>query len=300
MAQKTVIMIAGPTAVGKTAIAIEVARQSGAEIISADSRQCYRELRIGVARPSEEELAAVPHHFIASHSIYDSVTAATFEAYALDRAAALFEKGDTVVITGGTGLYLKAFAEGLDSIPEIPADVRTAIRAGYEENGLTWLQDEVRTADPLFFSTGEVANPHRLMRALEVVRATGESIGSFRTGERAGRPFAMIGIALDLPREQLYERINTRVDIMMQNGLLAEVAALTNVRHLGALRTVGYAELFDHLDGKATLVDAVERIKTNTRRYAKRQLTWFRKQPLFVPFSPNDRVGIAEYLSSKM
>ncbi|MDB5252254.1 MAG: miaA [Flaviaesturariibacter sp.] len=292
MAQKTVIMIAGPTAVGKTAVGIAVARHFGTEIISADSRQCYRELSIGVARPSADELTAVPHHFIASHSIQEPVTAATFEAYALDHAAALFERHDTVVMVGGTGLYLTAFAEGLDEIPAIPADLRLSTRMQYETRGLGWLQEEVRAADPLYFSRGEIQNPHRLLRALEVVRATGRSIVSFRTERSAERPFRIARIALELPRPLLYERINARVDAMMESGLLAEVEGLQQQRHLPALRTVGYSELFDHLDGTVTLAEAVERIKTNTRRYAKRQLTWFRKDDAFTWLAPDDESAI--------
>lgn len=274
---KTVIIIAGPTAVGKTAVGIAVAKHLQTEIISADSRQCFKELNIGVARPSAEELADVPHHFIASHSIHQKVTAATFEAYALDKARELFEKHDHVVMVGGTGLYIKAFTEGMDKIPDVPEELHAEVVKAYGENGLEWLQQQIKMLDPLFYEKGEIQNPQRMMRALEIVKATGQSILSFRTGEKKGRDFTTVKIALDLPREQLYQRINHRVDVMMEHGLPEEVRALLPYQHLNALQTVGYRELFDYFNGETTLHDAVEAIKLNTRRYAKRQLTWFRK-----------------------
>ncbi|HEY1020710.1 MAG TPA: tRNA (adenosine(37)-N6)-dimethylallyltransferase MiaA [Flavisolibacter sp.] len=277
ISKKKVIIIAGPTAVGKTAVGIAVAKHFGTEIISADSRQCYREMAIGVARPSKAELAEVPHHFIASHSIHEKLTAATFEAYALEKASEIFNRADDLVMVGGTGLYIKAFTDGMDAIPAVPADVHDRVLEGYRQNGLSWLQEKVQILDPQFFRQGEILNPQRLMRALEVVETTGKSILSFRTGEKKERPFAVIKIALELPREQLYQRINHRVDNMMEQGLLNEVRSLQPFHHLNALQTVGYKELFDHLAGKYSLAEAVEAIKRNTRHYAKRQLTWFRK-----------------------
>lgn len=276
--QNTVIIIAGPTAVGKTAVGIAVARQLQTEIISADSRQCFRELNIGVARPSAEELAEVPHHFIATHSIHQKVTAATFETYALAKAEDLFRQNKYVVMVGGTGLYLKAFTEGLDLIPEVPEAVRKAVDEGYQQNGLAWLQEQIRLRDPQFYQQGEMQNPHRLMRALEVVQATGQSILSFRTGGKKQRDFSVVKFALDLPREQLYHRINFRVEKMMEAGLEAEVKSLLPYLHLNALQTVGYKELFAYFNGDGTKEAAVEAIMRNTRQYAKRQLTWFRKQ----------------------
>jgi tRNA dimethylallyltransferase len=284
--KKTVIVIAGPTAVGKTVFAIEVARYLQTEIISADSRQCFRELSIGVARPSEEELAAVPHHFIASHSIHDNVNAATFEQYALTKASDLFKAKDVIVMSGGTGLYIRAFLEGLDSVPEIPAAIRDSILTDYETGGLELLQEQLKTSDPLFFAEGEVRNPHRVMRALEVVRATGQSILAFHRKEKAERPFSVIKVCLELPRPVLYDRINTRVDAMMEAGLLEEVKSVAPFQKRNALQTVGYKELFAYLAGESTLEEAVTQIKTATRHYAKRQLTWFRNQqfqPLQVP-----------------
>ena len=262
---------------GKTAVGIAVARHFGTEIISADSRQCFKEMNIGVARPSEEELAQVPHHFVASHSIHDKVTAATFEGYALAKAEEIFNQKETVVMVGGTGLYIRTFTDGMDAIPDVPQEVHNSVVAGYKEKGLSWLQEQVKTLDPQFYRQGEILNPQRLMRALEVVEATGKSIFSFRTGEKKQRPFTVCKIALDLPREDLYQRINHRVNGMMEQGLLEEVRSLLPYQQLNALQTVGYKELFDHLAGRISLEEAIDAIKQNTRHYAKRQLTWFRK-----------------------
>jgi tRNA dimethylallyltransferase len=275
--QKTVLIIAGPTAVGKTAVAIEVARRLNTEIISADSRQCYKELNIGVARPSAVELGQVPHHFIASHSVTEKVTAATFEQYALQITHELFEKFDIVVMTGGTGLYLKAFCEGLDAIPDVPESLHQQIINEYHEKGLTWLQEQVRQLDPLFYAQGEIQNPQRLMRALEVYKATGTSIERFKKNTKATRNFKIIKTALYLPKEQLHHNINSRVDAMIKKGLIEEVKALRPYQHLNALQTVGYKEVFEWLDGRLTKESAIDLIRQNTRQYAKRQLTWFKK-----------------------
>ena len=296
--EKTVIIIAGPTAVGKTAAAIDVARRLNTEIISADSRQCFKELNIGVARPSEEELAAVPHHFIASHSIQDEITAASYEEYALQKANELFQQHDYVVMVGGTGLYIKAFCEGLDAIPAIDPAIRNEIVNSYEQNGLSWLQEQVKVKDPLFFSQGEIQNPQRLMRALEVVEATGQSVLSFRKGQKAARDFNIIKTGLELPRPELNERINNRVDQMMQQGLLEEVKKLLRYKQLNALQTVGYKELFAYLDGEISLDKAVEQIKTNTRQYAKRQMTWFKKDAEMQWFTPGDTQKLMEYINT--
>jgi tRNA dimethylallyltransferase len=274
---KKVVVIAGPTGVGKTTVAIEVAKHFHTEIISADSRQCYKELNIGVARPSVEQLAAVKHHFIASHSIHQKVTAATFEQYALKTAGEIFTHIDVVVLVGGTGLYIKAFCEGIDEIPEIPEELRNDIIVNYYEYGLNWLQNEVKQHDPLFSAEGEVKNPQRLMRALEVVKSTGRSILEFRTGVKAKRNFEVVKIGLEIPKEQLHQNINERVDKMVENDLLEEVRSLIPYRHLNALQTVGYKELFDYFDGQTSVDEAIELIKKNTRQYAKRQVTWFKK-----------------------
>lgn len=287
MKNKTVIVIAGPTAVGKTSIAIEVAKHFQTEIISADSRQCFRELNIGVARPSQEELKQVRHHFIASHSIHEKITAAFFEKYALEKATEIFQHHNEVVIVGGTGLYIKAFCEGMDEIPEIPETTRNEVLMQYKEKGLGWLQDEVLKLDPEFYKVGEVKNPQRLMRALEVFKATGKSVLDFRKGSKAQRDFDMVKIALELPKEPLYSNIESRVDKMVEQGLVEEVRSLIPYQHLNALQTVGYKELFDYFNGQMDLSSAIDLIKRNTRQYAKRQLTWFKKDKEYAWVSPD-------------
>lgn len=273
----TVIIIAGPTAVGKTDLAVSLAQTLQTEIISADSRQCYRELSIGVARPSETALAAVPHHFIASHSIHETVNAGVFEQYALDKTRQLFQQHQHVVMVGGTGLYIRAFCEGMDDMPDIAPAVREQIISQYETHGLVWLQEQLKTRDPGFWVQAEQQNPQRLMRALEVLESSGQSITRFRKAAAVSRPFNIITVGLELERQSLYERINQRVLQMMQTGLLEEVKALYPFKHLNALQTVGYSELMDFLDGKTTLDRSVQLIQQNTRHYAKRQMTWFKK-----------------------
>jgi len=273
---KTAIVVAGPTAVGKTALAVGLARELGTEILSTDARQCYRELSIGVAKPSAAELAAVPHHFIDSHSVSDTVNAAVFEAYALRCAAAVFQRHDTLVVCGGTGLYLRAFLEGIDEMPDVPAAFVEAAAALLRDGGREALAAALRAEDPRYAADGEMQNPGRMLRALSFVRATGRSIRSFQRRQPAHRPFRTLLLGLDRPRAELHARIETRVDAMMAEGLLEEVRALSAFRSLSALQTVGYRELFQHLDGEWPLEAAVDLIKRNTRRYARRQLTWFR------------------------
>lgn len=285
MKKQTVIIILGPTAVGKTAGAIRLALNLQTKIISADSRQCFKELNIGVAKPSGEELKAVPHYFINSHSIGEAVNAALFEELALGWTQEIFqwqtgkEENPAVVMVGGTGLYIKAFCEGLDEIPAIDPAIRKQILAQYNLDGISCLQEQIREHDPAFYAAGEILNPQRLMRALEVKLSTGRSILDFRTRQKRERPFEIRKIGLQLPKEALHQRINHRVDLMMEEGLLDEVKGLTNVKDLNALQTVGYSELFAHLDGNCSLEEAVESIKKHTRHYAKRQMTWFRKDP---------------------
>lgn len=295
--KKTVIIIAGPTAVGKTSVAIEVAKRFQTEIISADSRQCYKELNIGVARPSENELKEVEHHFIASHSIHEKVTAATFEKYALEKANEIFQKNDVAVIVGGTGLYIKAFCEGMDEIPEVPEVVRNEIANQYQQYGMEWLQKEVENLDPSFYKVGEIKNPQRLMRALEIFKATGKSILDYRKGEKLERDFNIVKIALQLPKEDLHRNIETRVDKMMEMGLLEEVRSLIPYQHLNALQTVGYKELFDYFNGETDLETAIALIKRNTKQYAKRQVTWFRKDKEYHWASPVAH-NVLEWLSN--
>ena len=274
---KTVYIVLGPTAVGKTSFAIALAQVLNTEIISADARQCYKEMNIGVARPSADELKAVPHHFIASHSITENINASYFENYALGKVQALFTTKDTVVMVGGTGLYIKAFCEGLDLIPAIETSIRENIITQYEQLGMRWLQKEVSVKDPPYWEKGEQKNPQRLMRALEVMLGTGSSITSFQNKKPIERPFKIVKIGLELPREELYERINTRVLNMVEDGLEKEVKSLEAYAHLNALQTVGYSEWKDYFEQKISIEKVIENIQQNTRHYAKRQMTWFKR-----------------------
>lgn len=271
------VIICGPTAVGKTSVALELAAHFKTRIISADSRQCYKELNIGVAKPSVQELQAVHHYFINSHSIYEEVNTAMFEQYALQAADEIFQTNNIAVMVGGTGLYIKAFCEGLDEMPATDANVRRELNIKFQQEGLGWLQNEVKEKDPVFWLVAEQQNPHRLMRALEVLISSGKSITTFRKGAKEQRPFNIIKIGLQLPKEELHRNIHHRVDNMMEAGLLKEVEYLLPFRDIKALQTVGYRELFEFFEGKYTLDEAVINIKTNTRQYAKRQVTWFKK-----------------------
>jgi tRNA dimethylallyltransferase len=291
---KQVLIICGATATGKTALAIEAALKLQTEIISCDSRQCYRELDIGVAKPSVQQLETVPHHFINSHSIHEEVNAAVFEQYALTICNELFLRHDTIVMVGGTGLYIKAFEEGIDLVPTIDPSIRQTIIEQYHLHGMRWLQEAIQAEDPLYFTTGEIKNPQRLMRALEVIRGTGNSIRNYQHGKSIKRDFAIKKIALDIDRSTLTERINHRVDIMMEAGLLEEAENLYQYRDLPALKTVGYSELFQFMDSSLRLSEAVERIKINTRQYAKRQFTWFRKDKTITWLKPWEFGGYVE------
>ncbi|SHL65625.1 tRNA dimethylallyltransferase [Chitinophaga jiangningensis] len=298
--QKTVIVIAGPTASGKTATAIRIAQLFNTSVISADSRQCYKEISIGTAKPSPQELAAVPHYFINSHSIREEVNAGMYEKLALQYCEEIFATNDVAVMCGGTGLYIKAFAEGIDEMPEIPAAVRQSITNQYAEKGISWLQEELQRRDPDFYAGAEIHNPARLMRALEVLEATGQSISVFRTATKRQRDFRIIKIGLHLPKEILHDNINRRVDMMVSAGLVDEVRAVLAFRNHNALRTVGYTEIFNYLDGNLTLPQAIEDIKVHTRQYAKRQLTWFRKDPGYQWFDAREGEQIDAWLQQQM
>lgn len=260
-------------------MAIQLALHFKTEIISADSRQCFKELNIGVAKPSVKELQAVPHYFINSHSVHENVNAVLFEQYALQKINEIFADHDVAVMVGGTGLYIKAFCEGMDEMPAVDEALRQQIIAGYEENGIEWLQQQVEEKDPVYFAKGEIKNPQRLMRALEVKLSTGKSITGYQRQQKKERTFNIVKIALELPRETLYQHINRRVDIMVEQGLMEEVKALLPLKNLNALQTVGYRELFDYFEGAVTMEKAIEQVKQNSRNYAKRQLTWFKKDP---------------------
>lgn len=309
MKEKQCIIVAGPTAIGKTAEAIRLAKLYSTSIISADSRQCYHELNIGVARPTDEELKEVKHYFIANHSITENISAATFAKEASAYLDEIFKDHEIAIVCGGTGLYIKALVEGLDDIPPIPDEIRAEVIQLYKEKGIDGLRNRLLKLDPLFAERGDVHNPQRMMRALEVVVFTGRSIFEFhqkreegegtrdeRRGTRDKGEYkdnndnndnnynnynnATITFTyriIELPREELYNRINKRVDLMIEEGLEDEVRSLIAYKNLPALQTVGYKEFFEYFDGKCTREEAIEKIKQHTRNYAKRQVTWFKR-----------------------
>ena len=300
MKNKYLIVIGGPTASGKTEVAIEIAKILKTEIISADSRQFYREMNIGTAKPTEEELAAVPHHFINNLSIEAEYSAGDFERQAVAIIERLFENNHFVVMTGGSGLFIKAVCEGLDDFPEIPERVKKGLEEDYQRFGIGFLQNELEMDDPEYFAEVDINNPRRLFRALLVCRASGRPYSSFKSKEKSERNFVPIYISLKWDRDELYERIETRVDKMMEEGLLEEAKALYPKKELNALQTVGYQELFDHLDGNITLEEAVDLIKQNSRRYAKRQITWLRKGPHWSLFHPSELNDMVEFIKAKI
>jgi tRNA dimethylallyltransferase len=273
---KQLIVVLGPTAVGKTAYAIELAKSLQTEIISADSRQIFKELNIGAARPFTEELAQVPHHFIATASIHDAYSAGRFEREALTKLAELFENHNTVVCCGGSMMYIDALVNGFDDLPT-DGDVRDELSQRYKSEGIEVLQRELMRLDPEYYNQVDLQNPHRLIRALEVCVVSKSPFSELRKNAVKSRDFEVQKIGLDMERDRLYERINARVIRMMEDGLLEEARALWPNRHLQALNTVGYKELFDHFDGTCSLQEAVQKIQQHTRNFAKRQLTWWRR-----------------------
>tara|TARA_R100000935_G_scaffold21195_1_gene39583 strand:+ start:1071 stop:1994 length:924 start_codon:yes stop_codon:yes gene_type:complete len=272
-----VISVVGPTAIGKTALSIKLAVAFNTEIISADSRQFYREIPIGTAAPSKEELNRSPHHFIHNRSIEDDYSVGDFEREALIKLDNIFEKNKVAVLVGGSGLYIKALLEGLDNFPEIVPSIREKLNDTFSTEGLEPLQQQLKELDPVYYSQIDIQNPHRVIRALEICIGSGKSFSSFLAQPKPKRSFQIISIGLDAPREEIYDRINLRVDAMMDEGLLEEAQVLYPKRRLNALNTVGYKELFAFFEERIDLETAVEEIKMNSRRYAKRQLTWFRK-----------------------
>jgi tRNA dimethylallyltransferase len=275
--QKKLFVIVGPTAVGKTALSIALAKHLRTEIVSADSRQVYREMELGTAKPNAAELNEVRHHFINSHSIHQDFNAGQYEREAYPVLESLFKTHNTVVMVGGSGLYIKAVLDGFDEIPEVPADIREAIERQYAEQGIGWLQAELSRLDPDLYKTIDQQNPHRLIRALEVSMFTGQSIQYFRGKVKREHNFGVEKIGLELEREHLYERINQRMDMMIAQGLFEEAEKLFPLRHLNALQTVGYQEIFGFLEGKYDREEAVRLLKQHSRQYAKRQLTWFKR-----------------------
>lgn len=294
--KKNLIVIAGPTAVGKTALSIELATFYNCPVISADSRQFYKEMSIGTAKPTTEEMQDVPHYFINNISIHDTYNVGQFEREAIECLETLFKTHDYLILVGGSGLYINAILNGVDEFEEIPSHIREQLIKDYEEKGLSYLQEKLKQLDEVYYNQVDLNNPQRIMRALEVCIHTQKPYSSFRTKEKKQRSFNTINILINTEREALYARINKRVDIMMQNGLLDEVKLLYSNKHLNALNTVGYKELFDFIDGKCSLEEAVNLMKQNSRRYAKRQLTWFNHQGDFETFEPTDLEKIKAYL----
>ncbi|MGO1596645.1 MAG: tRNA (adenosine(37)-N6)-dimethylallyltransferase MiaA [Sphingobacterium sp.] len=297
--RKILIVVVGPTAVGKTAMSIRLAKYYRTAIISADSRQFYREMTIGTAKPNGTELHEVPHYFINSHSIQEEYTAGDFEQQAIGVLEDLFHNHDVVVAVGGSGLFVRALCQGLDDLPNAPKEIREALNERFQKQGIGPLQAYLKTVDPVYYQDADIQNPQRVIRALEVYEASGQPISSFLRAKTDRRPFDCITIGLNIPREELYDKINRRVDQMMEGGLLQEVEALLPYRLKPALLTVGYEELFSYLDGDIDLEDAVAKIKQNSRRYAKRQITWFKKYGDTHWFSPEQFDQIIGWVDRK-
>ncbi|MBX2962583.1 MAG: tRNA (adenosine(37)-N6)-dimethylallyltransferase MiaA [Cyclobacteriaceae bacterium] len=296
---KRLIVIVGPTAVGKTAVALAMAEALGTEILSADSRQFYREMTIGTAKPTALELGQIKHHFIDTHSITDKYDAARFGEEALEKVYELFGRYNDVIVCGGSGLYIKALLEGFDDIPEVPDEIRESVSENYKNKGLIWLQQTIQKLDPDYFARADAQNPARLMRALEVVLATGKSILTFQTKQKRIPPFKIIKIGLELERNELYKRIDERMDQMITAGLFDEAEKLYPYREHNALQTVGYQEIFDFMDGKYNKEEALRLLKRNSRRYAKRQLTWFKRDAEINWFKPDQFEGILSLVNNE-
>lgn len=284
---KTLVVIAGPTAVGKTALSIQLAKHYKTEIISADSRQIFREMSIGTAKPTELEMAGVVHQLIDSRSIQDAYNVGMYENEVLALLQNLFEKHDIIFLTGGSGLYIKAICEGLDDLPKVLPEIRSKLNEEFENEGLIPLVAELENSDPEYFKTVDLQNPQRIIRALEVIRSTGMPFSSFRSSSVKNRPFQIIKIGIEMERSLLYQRINDRMDEMLNNGLMEEARQLYVYKDFNALKTVGYEEIFNFMEGKEDWEQTVFLLKRNSRRYAKRQMTWFKKDVNFRWFEPS-------------
>lgn len=299
MSSKRLLVVVGPTGSGKTDLSIRLARYYAAPVLSTDSRQVYRGMPIGTAQPSDDQLQAAEHHFIASHDIKDNLSCGEYEVQALERLEKLFTDHDYVVAVGGSGLYVQVLCEGMDDLPQADESLRAELGRRLEAKGVGALAEQLRELDPVYYEVVDRSNPARVVRALEVCLQTGRPYSEQRTGERRSRPFGIVKIGVDLPRAELYDRINRRVDRMLADGLEAEARAMYPYRELNALQTVGYREFFDYFDGRTSYDEAVELIKRNSRRYAKRQLTWFRRDPEIRWFRPDDDDAILEYIASE-
>jgi tRNA dimethylallyltransferase len=300
MSNKYLIILVGPTAIGKTDLAVRLAKLFSTKIINADSRQIYREMNIGTAVPSEEQQVAVKHFFINHKSIHDYYNASRFEIEAIELLNRLFINLDTIVMTGGSGMYIDAVCNGIDDIPTVDPVIRDEINHEYKAHGLEHIRSALLEVDPDYYKKVDLNNPKRIMKALEIAKMTGRSYSSFLTGKLKPRNFSPLKIGLDLPRNELHDRINTRVDSMISQGLLQEAESLYPFRQLNALNTVGYKELFDYYEGKCSLAESIESIKGHTRQYARRQLTWFRKDKDIQWFRPDEIDSVIRYICGKI
>ena len=296
---RRLIVVVGPTASGKTDLSIALARHYNAPILSTDSRQVYKGLPIGTAYPSAEQLQAVEHHFIAERELTEDFNCGQYEKEALERLDTLFKSVNTIVAVGGSGLYIRALCEGMDSLPEADATLREQLATRLQNEGVECLSDQLRELDPKYYQIVDRNNPARIMRALEVCLSSGQKYSELRKGERKERDFQIVKIGVSMPREQLYDRVNRRVEMMIAAGLEAEARSVLAYRHCNSLHTVGYSEMFDYFDGKTTLDEAIEQIKRNTRHYAKRQMTWFRRDEQIAWFAPTDYQQIIKYIDSQ-
>lgn len=298
--QKFLIVIGGPTASGKTALSLKLATHFQTEILSADSRQFFKEMEIGTAKPDAEELAVAPHHFINSRSIFEPYSVGDFERDALAFLEKFYQENDVAILVGGSGLYIRALCEGLDKFPPVSAAIKQQVIDDFDKNGIEFLQAELKDSDPDYYEEVDLSNAHRVIRALSVCRASGQPFSNFRKKDTDTRPFTPIYILTEVERPKLYDKINRRVDLMVEAGLIEEASNLYQYKSLTSLQTVGYQEFFDFFDGKITQEEAIELVKRNSRRYAKRQMTWYRKDEHWQGFSPDNLEGIIRYVEEKM
>ena len=298
MSTKTLIVVVGATGSGKTDLSLRLATHFAAPILSTDSRQVYRGIPIGTAQPTAEQLAAVEHHFIASHSLTDNFNCGEYETQALACLEALFRKHDVVVAVGGSGLYIQALCEGMDDLPQADEELRQSLMERLQGEGIESLLADLEHLDPEYYTPIDRQNPSRVLRAVEVCLQTGQPYSSLRTGERRKRDFRIVKVGIDWDREVLYDRINRRVDMMIDEGLEAEARSVYHLRQLNSLQTVGYREMFEYFDGKISREEAIELIKRNSRRYAKRQMTWFRRDSEIRWFSPEEADAMLEFLEN--